>query len=123
MRRLTLALVPLAALALLGGCRDDDEGPLIPGANLQRGATLIAEIGCGACHTVPGVRGAHGRIGPSLAHIATQSIIAGFLPNAPSNMITWVMAPQSVRPGSVMPDMELSEHDARDIVAYLYTLR
>ena len=38
-------------------------------------------------------------------------------------MALWIRSPQSVRPGDAMPNMELKEHDARDIAAYLDTLR
>ena len=55
--------------------------------------------------------------------MAERTIIAGMLPNTPGNMIHWLEAPQSVVPGNAMPNMELDDHDARDIAAYLYSLR
>ena len=110
----------LVALALLAGCNDEQKPA---GREAAHGAAVIAETGCGACHEIPGIDGARGRIGPSLAHIGTRTIVAGILPNTQANLVDWVRAPQSIEPGNVMPDMELSEHDARDIVAYLSTLR
>jgi len=112
--------VGLVALALLAAC--DDRKPAA-GSAAAHGAAVIAEAGCGACHEIPGIDGARGRIGPSLAHVGARSIVAGILPNTQANLVAWVRAPQSIQPGNVMPDMELSEHDARDIVAYLTTLR
>ncbi len=38
-------------------------------------------------------------------------------------MAKWIMSPQAIVPGNAMPNMELNDHDARDIVAFLYTLR
>jgi cytochrome c1 len=52
-----------------------------------------------------------------------RTIIAGLLPNTPPNMIRWLQAPQSVVPGNAMPNLALSDRDAADIAAFLYTLR
>ncbi len=111
------------ALSLLGSCHRDEPAVDTFGGNPHHGASVIAQSGCGACHSVPGVPGARGRVGPSLDHIGTQTILVGTLPNTPVNMLTWIRTPQSVRPGDAMPNMELSEHDARDVAAYLSTLR
>jgi cytochrome c len=118
MRWLTL----IALAATIVGCRHQPFAQA-SAPEVRHGAAVIAGTGCGACHIVPGVQGARGRVGPSLAHIATQSVLIGTLPNTPANLLAWITAPQSVRPGDVMPDMELNDHDARDVVAYLYTLR
>ncbi|HEY6434553.1 MAG TPA: c-type cytochrome [Acetobacteraceae bacterium] len=91
--------------------------------NPRRGAALIAHEGCGTCHTIPGIDGARGLVGPPLDTIGKRMIIAGVLPNTPADLIHWLMAPQSVVPGNAMPDMGLSARDAADIAAYLYTLR
>ena len=54
--------------------------------------------------------------------MANRLYLAGLLRNTPANMIHWLREPQAVAPGSVMPDMGLTEQQARDITAYLYTL-
>jgi cytochrome c2 len=77
---------------------------------------------CAACHTVPGVPGARGNVGPSLKGIARRRIIAGKLANNPANMVHWLMHPQQVVPGNAMPELGLTEDQARKIAAYLYTL-
>ncbi len=112
--RITL-LLPLLAL---GAC---DEPPA-PGSDAARGAALISEVGCGACHTIPGVRGAEGMAAPPLDHMASRKFIAGMLRNTPSNMVTWLMDPQEVVPGNAMPDAGLSEEEAEMMAAYLFTL-
>ena len=48
--------------------------------------------------------------------------LAGVLSNTPDNMVTWIMHPQQIAPGSAMLELGVSERDARDIAAYLYTL-
>jgi cytochrome c2 len=120
MRRL-IAIAALAALAL-GACHDDRPGAAF-GGDARRGAKLIAGYGCGSCHSIPGVPDAQGLVGPPLDNIGRRLIIAGLLPNTPNNLMTWIEAPQQVVPGNAMPDMGLDDHDARDVAAYLYTLR
>lgn len=88
----------------------------------ERGATLIKQYGCGGCHAVPGVGGATGRVGPRLGGIGQQVYIGGVLANTADNMILWIRDPQSVSPNTAMPDLGVSEQDARDIAAYLYSL-
>lgn len=120
MRGLRALLVPL--LLTLPGCdRPPPERAL--GGNVKRGAELIAQNGCGACHAIPGVRGARGRVGPDLDHIGSQTVLVGMLPNTPANMLLWVKQPQTVRPGDVMPNMGLNDADTLDIASYLYSLR
>jgi cytochrome c2 len=75
--------------------------------------------GCGSCHTISGVDGADGKIGPSLAGVAERRTIAGRLENTPQNLTLWIREPQRVDPGNLMPGLGLSEADARDIAAYL----
>ena len=77
---------------------------------------------CAACHRVPGVPGAVGGVGPSLKGFAKRQIVAGKLPNSPANLVRWLMHPQQIVPGNAMPELGLTEDQARKIAAYLYTL-
>lgn len=95
----------------------------ITGADAERGREAIARYGCGACHVVPGVRGARGRVGPQLADFSSQIYIAGQAANVPENLIVWLQNPEEISPGTAMPNLAVTEEDARDIAAYLYTLR
>lgn len=121
LRRHAAALGALAAFALcIAGC----DRPSAPGAgDARRGAHLIASLGCGGCHVVPGVPGADGQVGPPLTGMGKRTMIAGMLPNTPDNMMTWLRTPQSVVPGNAMPNTEMDEHDAQDVAAYLDSLR
>jgi hypothetical protein len=69
------------------------------------------------------VVGEQAPVGPSLEHIASRYYLAGRLRNTPENMIRWLRAPQEMHPGSAMPNLGMSERDARDIAVYLYTVR
>jgi cytochrome c len=95
----------------------------ITGGNVALGKTLVGRYGCGSCHTVGSVAGLNGKVGPSLDGMASRAEIAGRLSNQPANMIVWIRFPQKVSPGSGMPDQNIGDRDARDIAAYLYTLR
>lgn len=115
-------LLPLLLCAMASACGRAPETASAVG-DVARGKVLTGRLGCGSCHAIPGISGANGQVGPPLADIGQRTIIAGVLPNTPTNMIAWLKAPQSVTPGNAMPNMELNDNDARDIAAYLYTLR
>jgi putative membrane protein len=116
------ALLLCAAMPLLAACNDDDAKVAALGSP-ERGHALIQSQGCGSCHNVPGVADATGVVGPPLDNIGVRVYLAGMLRNTPDNMVEWLRNPQRVVPGNLMPDMHLSERDARDMAAYLYTLR
>ena len=86
------------------------------------GKLLLRQFGCGSCHEIPGVAAARGKVGPPLAGVATRVYIAGVLPNTPENLVRWLRDPPAVSPQSAMPDLGVTERDARDIAAYLATL-
>ena len=52
-----------------------------------------------------------------------RTMIAGELPNSPDNLVRWIKDPELVEPGTAMPDLGLTDSEARDVAAYLYTLR
>jgi cytochrome c2 len=118
-----VAALPLAAAA----CEPADDAVAsadqMTGGDAARGRELIRQYGCGTCHSIPGVTGANGLVGPPLAGIASRSYIGGVLPNAPDNMLRWLHDPRAVDPLTAMPNVGVTESDARHIAAYLYTLR
>ena len=126
MKRLCVMTVLLLAL---GACADIDNNAeanafaLTNGGSARLGKAAIRQFGCGSCHTIPGIDGATAKVGPPLTGIAGRAYVAGVVPNTPVNMIRWIEAPQSVDPNTAMPDVGASANQARDIAAYLYTLR
>ena len=129
-RRAVLAARPTAAvmvaigvLLALPGCEPREAQANLGLGDAKKGAALIADIGCGSCHTIPGVGGAAGLVGPPLAQLGKRGYIAGMLRTTPENMVLWLRNPQAVVPGNAMPNMRLSDADARDNAAYLATLR
>lgn len=120
------ALVAAGCVALALGCdprRAEREARALTGGDPSRGRTLVRTYGCGACHTVPGVPGANGTVGPPLVALGRRAFLAGRLTHTPANLIRWIRAPREVDPHTAMPDLGVDERDGRDLAAYLETLR
>lgn len=94
----------------------------VAGGDSQLGRKAIVGYGCSSCHVVSGVRRATGRVGPKLEEINEQIYIGGVLPNSPDNMILWILDPQEFSPETAMPDLDVTEGDARHIASHLYGL-
>lgn len=113
------------AWALCSGCAGDAKrtAAAMTGGDPDKGKLAIDQRGCGACHTIPGVRGANALVGPPLTQIASRTYIAGVLENTPENMIRWIQNPPEVDPLTAMPNLHVPASEARDIASYLYTLK
>ena len=90
--------------------------------DIERGRVLAEAYGCGACHAIPGVPGANSQVGPPLTDWAKRHYIAGRRVNTPANLVPWLVDPKAIEPGTLMPDVGLSEEEAWDIARYLYSL-
>lgn len=119
-------IVALMLIALaLAACSGQSNVPTqqVPGGDPTRGQGALLGYGCETCHQIPGVSGTDASVGPPLTRFAARHYIAGELPNTSENLVRWIMDPQSVEPGTAMPNMKVSESAARDIAAFLYTLK
>ena len=84
--------------------------------------TFLAS-GCAACHAIDGTA-AQGRVGPDLTHVGSRaSIAAGMFPNEPEWLAAWLRSPDSMKPGALMPDLNLSEGRVTALVRMLEGLR
>lgn len=106
----------------LSGAEVRDAARLTAGGDARAGRVDIRRYGCYTCHTIAGVPGARGLVGPPLNGIGNRAFIAGELPNTPENLMHWIQHPHSVEPHTLMPEMNVTEKDSRDMAAYLYTL-
>lgn len=116
-----MRLILAACVLALGAC--SPERPAALGGDPENGRLLLRQFGCGSCHEIPEVAAARGKVGPPLAGIATRVYLGGVLPNTPENMAAFIRAPGQADPRTAMPDLGVTEAHARDMVAYLYTLR
>jgi cytochrome c oxidase subunit 2 len=91
----------------------------------DQGKAIIAQQPCGTCHIIPGIPGANGTVGPNLAGVASRTTIAGgAVPNnGPDDLKKWILNPPAVKPGTTMPNYNLTDDQATQIVAYLETLK
>jgi len=88
------------------------------------GAQTILTQACAGCHTINGVKGFAGKVGPNLTHIGSrQNIAAGTLDNTPANLARWIRNPQEVKPDNKMPTLGLDDDTINKIVAYLESLK
>lgn len=119
-----LAALTVTASVILGsacaGAGEPDQ--MVPGGDPRLGAELLRGYTCGGCHVIPGVSAATGLVGPPLTNWASRSFIAGAVWNTPENLIRWIMDPAAIEPGTSMPDMDVTESQARHMAAYLFTL-
>ena len=94
----------------------------VTAGNRERGRTALRQYACATCHDIPGVVGAAAPVGPPLAAVSRRGAIAGLLANDLPSMVRWIRDPQRVHPGSAMPNLGVTERDATDMAAYLYSL-
>jgi cytochrome c2 len=89
----------------------------------EHGKLLIQQYGCMTCHVIPGIDGPRGMVGPSLEAFASRPKILDRVANTPDNLVGYLQNPESVHPQTSMPNLGISGPDARDIAAYLVTLK
>jgi cytochrome c len=127
--RIKFAGMLLLVVALCGCERFSNEGSyaqvsrITGGGDAAAGKESIRRYGCQGCHDIPGIRDARGVVGPPLEHLSKRIYLAGELPNTTENLMRWIQHPHSVHPRTAMPEMGVTDQDARDIAAYLYTLK
>jgi cytochrome c len=116
----------VAAVMAAGGAAcapHDRHAQAITGGDVDRGRMAIRQYGCQTCHIIPGATGADALVGPPLNGIASRAYVGGVVTNSSDHMIAWLKDPKAFEPLSAMPALGLTDQDARDIAAYLYTLR
>lgn len=120
--RVYLWLLCALTAVLAAGCGEPVTITAAPG-DAKAGRTAIERYQCGACHTIPGIAGARGLVGPPLTAYRHRVYIAGKFPQEPALLARWIRDAPSLAPQTAMPNVGVTDTDARDIVAYLYQLR
>jgi cytochrome c oxidase subunit II len=97
--------------------------PAVQDASVAAGRRVFENTACINCHAVAGTN-ANGRFGPDLTHLMSRTTIAsGAAPNTPETLRLWIQDPIKIKPGSLMPPMQLSDADLDAVVSYMQTLR
>jgi cytochrome c oxidase subunit 2 len=97
--------------------------PVPVSSAVSEGRRVFETTACINCHTVAGTV-ANGRFGPDLTHLMSRdTIAAGSAPNTPDNLRLWIRNPEAIKPGSLMPAMELNDQELNALAVYLETLR
>jgi cytochrome c oxidase subunit 2 len=91
-------------------------------ALVAAGANTFLTAGCAGCHSITGI--SEGVVGPNLTHFKSRSVFAGAIfANTDNNLRLWLANPPGQKPGSVMPNLNLTADQINQLVAYLDTLR
>jgi Cytochrome c2 len=98
------------------------QAEFLTGGDVHRGRIDILRYGCAGCHTISGIPRADGLVGPPLTTLSQRVYIAGMLKNTPDNIVRWIVNPREINPQTAMPVTGISQAEARDVAAYLYTL-
>ena len=121
---ITALVLAGALVGALSGCNARaQQGAAITGGDPPRGRAAIFKYGCGSCHTVAGIFDAHGLVGPPLTGIGNRMYVAGVLPNTPDNIVRWIRNPKEINEKTAMPALGVTQQDATDIAAYLYSTK
>jgi cytochrome c oxidase subunit 2 len=97
--------------------------PAAADAQTSQARDSFLGMACINCHTVTGTP-ANGTFGPDLTHLMSRGTLAsGMIPNTPQTLRAWVSDPQALKPGNLMPKMQLNDKELDQVVAYLSTLR
>jgi len=120
MMRRPLAILP--CVFLLAACsKTPPETEPITGGDPRHGRELLARYGCASCHKIKGIAHADSHVGPPLDEIRSRGYIAGVMPHTADNLMKWIQHPRQVVPNTAMPELGVSQAEARDMAAYLYS--
>jgi cytochrome c oxidase subunit 2 len=90
---------------------------------MESGRATFLSLSCVSCHTVSGTS-ARGKFGPDLSHLMSRATLgSGVIPNTRENLRAWVKDPQAIKPGNLMPNMQLDSRELDQVVTYLSSLK
>jgi cytochrome c oxidase subunit 2 len=90
---------------------------------IEAARARFLSLSCVNCHTVSGTS-ASGTFGPDLSHLMSRGTLgSGVISNEPENLRAWVKDPQAIKPGNLMPNMQLDSRELNEVVTYLSSLK
>jgi cytochrome c oxidase subunit II len=95
----------------------------IDNSKMEAARNTFLSLSCVSCHTVRGTS-ATGTFGPDLSHLMSRTTLgSGAIPNTKANLGAWVKDSQTIKPGNLMPNMQLNARELDDVVTYLSSLK
>ena len=92
-------------------------------ASARASQATFLSLSCVNCHRVSGTT-ADGTFGPDLSHLMSRdTLAAGAIRNTHDNLRQWIKDPQTIKPGSLMPNMQLNSRELDEVVEYLSSLK
>jgi cytochrome c oxidase subunit 2 len=103
--------------------KTDQKSDSVSDASVAAGRATFLSLSCVSCHAVSGTP-ASGTFGPDLSHLISRSTLgSGVMPNTPQNLRAWIKDPQTIKPGNLMPNMQLNSKELDEVTAYLSSLK
>ncbi|MGJ4929252.1 c-type cytochrome [Bradyrhizobium sp. HKCCYLS2038] len=118
---LLAAIAGPAAMAWSSSRESERAARAMTGGDPDHAPELMRRYGCAGCHTISGITGADGQVGPPLTGLRQRVYIGGVANNSPDNLVQWIVSPQTFSPRTAMPATGITEAEARDVAAYLYS--
>jgi cbb3-type cytochrome oxidase cytochrome c subunit len=108
-----IMVATILALTIAGARAPIVNAPAVTSPSVLAGRALYAKSGCSACHSI---HGKGGKIGPDLTHVAARRPEADW-------HVRHFKDPKAVVPGSIMPKVDLSDKELRELADYMLSLK
>jgi mono/diheme cytochrome c family protein len=118
---LLLGTLGVGGMGLMASREKEAVAKALTSGDPSRAPALMTRYGCGGCHTISGVPGADGKVAGPLTGMRERVYVGGVARNTPQNMINWIVNPRAFSPNTAMPATGITETEARDVAAYLYS--
>ena len=95
------------------------------GSLAAKGEEIYLNAGCTQCHVIDGIWDIQGdRIAPNLTHVASRHVLGGAsFNNNKEDLTAWLANPAAIKPGTFMPNLELTEEEIGALIEYLGSLK
>ncbi len=97
----------------------------LEGSLAAKGEEIYLNAGCTQCHVINGIWDIQGdRIAPNLTHVASRHVLGGAsFKNNKEDLTAWLANPAAIKPGTFMPNLELTEEEIDALIEYLGGLK
>jgi len=118
-----IAMIALASTGYYAGKTKEQEqrAARMTRGDAENASAILVQYGCAGCHSIPGIAAPGGLAGPQLSGLSKRLYIGGAVQHTPEGLIGFIVNPKQFSSQSAMPVTGISEREARDVAAYLYT--